>query len=36
MGDFERAVRHAAIVAKVRRIYRRRALARRIPGWWTR
>lgn len=36
MSDFERAVRRAAVIGKVRRIHRRRALARPIPGWWTR
>lgn len=36
VSDFERAVRSAAVRAKVRRIYRRRALSRPIPGWWIR
>jgi hypothetical protein len=36
MTDLERWVRHAAVVAKVRRWHRRRALSRPIPGWWTR
>lgn len=36
MSDFERAVRRAAVIGKVRRIYRRRNLARPIVGGWTR
>ncbi len=36
IGEFERAVRRAAVVGKVRRIYRRRNLTRALPGWWLR
>lgn len=36
MTDLERWVRRAAVIGKVRRIYRRRALSRPIPGWWVR
>ncbi len=36
MTDLERAVRRAAVIGKVRRIYRRRALSRVSPGWWCR
>jgi len=36
VSDFERAVRRAAVIGKVRRIYRRRARMRVSPGWWLR
>lgn len=36
MTDLERAVRRAAVIGKVRRIYRRRALSRPQIGWWIR
>jgi hypothetical protein len=36
VGDFERQVRRAAVAARVRRRFRRRALSRPIPGWWCR
>lgn len=33
---FERLVRRGAVINKIRRIHRRRALSRPIPGWWLR
>jgi hypothetical protein len=35
-GDLQRAVRRAALIAKIRRLYRRRELSRMPPGWWWR
>jgi len=35
-AEFERAVRRAAVIGKVRRIFRRRWLKRASPGWWLR
>lgn len=36
ISELERAVRRGAVVNKIRRLMRRRALSRPIPGWWLR
>ena len=36
VSEFERAVRRGAVVNKMKRRFRRKALSRPIPGWWLR